>query len=549
MRIALLSNINIDPLKNSLEKIEYVISYISGYNRYFLDLLDKESELYKNDPDLIFIIIDLEELGNSQAQTEIGNLLNAVQIYQSIKIDSICIISFTGFMPDTTLTLLDSNSNNSLTENTISIYRMIKLFVSNKHNVLFLDLERLIRKYGTDACIDLKYWYLGRIKYSFDFFNLIANELDIIVNTYKGNSKKVLVLDLDNTLWGGIAGEDGIQGIKLSEEGMGKIYRDFQKSIKKLKSLGFLLAIVSKNNELDALEIINNHKMMVLKENDFIVKKINWENKVQNIIEISKDLNLGLESFVFIDDNPVERENIQSQLPEVSVPDFPSDIVELNKWFLSQVCYKYFSKLHLTAEDQKKHVLYQNNMSRKNEYQKLDPDDFLRKLNIEIDIYKNKNDNIQRIAQLTQKTNQFNFTTKRYTDKDILGFLNSDFHDIYSVLYTDKFGCEGIVAVIILNYSNDEAIIDTFLMSCRVIGRKIEYEILKSIADNISESLSIIKKIKGLYFPTPKNIIVKDVYLKAGFTFENDGEFIADIKTICNLKTDVSNFVNINMEE
>ena len=178
-------------------------------------------------------------------------------------------------------------------------------------------------------------------------FKKLAWEVRLLVDAYLGKSRKVLVLDLDNTLWGGVVGEVGINGIQLSEDGEGKIFRDFQKEVQKLLSLGVLLCVASKNNYTDAMEAIKTHSMMVLKEKDFVCFRINWNSKVQSLMEIADELSLGLDSFVFIDDNPVERELIRSSLPAVAVPDFASDKTSYKRWFIENVAYRYFLKLKL----------------------------------------------------------------------------------------------------------------------------------------------------------------------------------------------------------
>jgi FkbH-like protein len=258
-------------------------------------------------------------------------------------------------------------------------------------------------------------------------------------------------LDLDNTLWGGIIGEDGIEGIKLSEDGIGKVYRDFQFLIKGLKDIGIPLGIVSKNNINDAKEVFEKHPMMVLKFEDFIIKKINWNNKVDNIKEIAKELNLGVDSFVFIDDNPVERDIVRQYLPEVVVPDFPEkEITELPEWFINEIIYNYFARTTLTEEDKEKTEQYKSNLERKKLMKKLNIDDFIDSLKIKLNFYVNDKRFIERTAQQTQKTNQFNLTTRRYTVMDIEKFINSEEYIVFNLEYEDKFGNEGIIGTAIV---------------------------------------------------------------------------------------------------
>jgi FkbH-like protein len=357
-------------------------------------------------------------------------------------------------------------------------------------------------------------------------FQLIAQEIENMIFTYKGKVKKVLILDLDNTLWGGVIGEDG-PNVKLSNEGEGKIYQDFHKNVKRLKDFGVLLAINSKNNYTDAIEGLENPNSKLNKE-DFVIIKANWNDKVSNIKEIASELNLGLDSFVFIDDNAVERSLVKEYIPEIEVPDFPEDMNNYNSWFIKDVVYKFFPKFKLTKEDTAKIEQYKANIKRKKlETSSLDLGAFLESLNININFHIDDERFIERYAQMTQKTNQFNLTTKRYTINDIKNFISSDKFIVYAIDYEDKFLKEGIIGLAIVSLEETQAVLDTFLLSCRVLKRGVE----KALFDRVSMDLKEkgFKELIGLYYPTKKNIIVKDLFENYGFNKIDENKFIKEV--------------------
>jgi FkbH-like protein len=366
---------------------------------------------------------------------------------------------------------------------------------------------------------------LGGIKFSPKGERRIVDEINNIISSYLGKRKKCLVLDLDNTLWGGVIGEDGIEGIELSEFKEGSRYKDFQKRLKEIKDLGVILTIVSKNNEDDVKQVFKNHKHMVLQENDFSIKKINWKSKPQNIEEISRELNIGLDSMVFIDDNPAERDLVRQTLPEVYVPEFPRDTSKLVD-FMNEIYQKEFYAIRLTGEDLEKTNQYIQNAKRAELKSKVGSEkEFLKTLNTKIYIWKLREEDIARASQLSQKTNQFNLTTKRYTEKDFYNFLKSKDIDVYIASVEDKFGDNGKVVLVIISkdIKNRTAKIDTFLMSCRVMGRYIEDQIIDFIERKLRKEN--FENIISYYLPTKKNIPVKNLFDRLGYDVieEKDG--------------------------
>lgn len=538
--IALLSNINIEPIRGFLKSDE---SIFTGYNTYIADILNHKSVLYSDEVDKIFLFLDIEELlGDMLFKYPSDNSLSVFKnnldeifsfIYQLLikRNNAVLVINNVPFISATFISYLDTNSPDVTFRDFVKIYNnKLKQLKSDFSNALVLDWERIVLNEGINNLFDPKFWYLGRMKLNNKAFKLLSDEFSNLINSYKGKTQKVLIVDLDNTLWGGIAGEDGLNGIKISEDGIGKAFRDFQKLIKSLKEIGVILAINSKNNESDIDEIFQKNNMMILKYDDFIVRKINWNNKVQNLIEIASDLDLGLDSFVFIDDNPVERQLIKENLPEVCVPDFPSDISYVKSWFLEEVIYKYFTKVYFTHEDKNKTFQYLANAERKKLSKSLSIEDFIKSLNIKIKIYINLSKYKQRIAQLTQKTNQFNLTTKRYTETDIERFINSDNYTVFALGYEDKFNNEGIVGLVIILNDGESLEIDTFLLSCRIIGRDAEFVFLLKVLETFKEKN--IKKVNAVYIKTKKNGIAESFYSDAGLFTENKTDYSVDYEKL-----------------
>lgn len=387
------------------------------------------------------------------------------------------------------------------------------LFEAEKrhNNLKVIDYSEFTRHYPVSDLIDWKFYFISQMginpKLTKDFQAWWQRKLDSLAL----KRKKCIVLDLDNTLWGGVLGEDGINGIKIGGDYPGKAFAFFQKSLLQLSKSGIILTVCSKNNEADVLEAWDKNPFMVLKKEHFAAYRINWTDKATNIKELANELNLGLDSFVFIDDNPTERELIKQMLPTVAVPEFPAQPYELPVFF-KKVVEDYFKVYSITEEDKKKTEQYKANAARvQAQHSFTDFESFLESLDIQIAIEAANEFNIPRIAQMTQKTNQFNLTTKRYTDADLKSFLVNGWK-IWCISVADRFGDNGITGCIMIN--GDE--IDTFLLSCRILGKGIEKAFIKRIMALLKESG--VTTVKASYLPTTKNAQVADFYDYSGFT-------------------------------
>lgn len=388
---------------------------------------------------------------------------------------------------------------------------------SQYSNVKVLDIREFARQYPTHELIDWKFYFISQMgmnpKLSKPFKSWFERKMESVAL----KRKKCLVLDLDNTLWGGVLGEEGIDGIQIGGDYPGKAFLYWQEALHQLAKSGVILTVCSKNNEQDVLDAWEKNPFIILKKDAFSAYRINWQDKATNIKELATELNIGLDSMVFVDDNPTERELIKQVLPMVAVPDFPEQPYMFPDFFKLLVN-EYFKVYSVTDEDRKKTEQYKANAARANAQASFaDFDSFLESLDIQITIEKANEFNIQRIAQMTQKTNQFNLTTKRYTDADVKGFVETGWK-IWCISVADKFGDNGITGCVMVNGNE----IDTFLLSCRILGKGIEIAFAKKIMAMLQENGTRVLAAK--FLPTAKNAQVKDFYEKCGFTCVAENE-------------------------
>lgn len=509
MNVALLSNVNVLTIAEKANK--FANTYTPpGYNTWMTELLDNNSGINQKDIDVIVFLLDGTSLVNEAMNPR--ELVEKFEVIESfakthpnigIVVNTIDVIDYLpkpiSEFPSARDLQLQWNKN---------------LKKSNTKNLNWFDLVELISIYGRKKMYSNKGWYLGNIRFSNFGDDIILNEIRKVLKGFVGIRKKCIVLDLDNTLWGGVIGEDGIDGISLSNIKEGSQYYLFQKQLKRLKELGVLLAICSKNNPDDAIEVMKKHPSMVLKEEDFVSMKINWKTKVENISELAQELNIGLDSILFLDDSKFERESVKNQLPEVIVPEFPEDTTKLPNWF-TNIQKEYFMFILVTEEDTRKTEMYRSQMKR--EYlKKTTPklDEYLKSLQMKQRIWFVTEKDIPRAAQLTQKTNQFNLTTRRYTEFDIRRMVESDDYIVLMSSMRDKFGDNGKIALMIIEKA-DKVKIDTFLMSCRVMGRYIENQFVDYVENMLSEMG--IEEIEAEYIPTKKSVPVKDFWDSLGY--------------------------------
>jgi FkbH-like protein len=329
-----------------------------------------------------------------------------------------------------------------------------------------------------------------------------------------GRVAKALVVDLDNTLWGGVVGEDGLDGIQVGPEYPGAAYLALQRAIQALRHRGVLLAVASKNNPDEALDALDRHPGMLLRSGDFAALRINWNDKARSLREIAEELNIGVDSLAFLDDNPAEREQVRLELPEVTVVELPSDPMGYARALAD--C-PVFERLSLTREDQQRGRLYEDQRQRADlQRASASLEDFLRSLEMEMSMGPVEPASVRRVAQLTQKTNQFNLTTRRYSEQEIDALASDPGARVYQVQVRDRFGDNGLVGVAITRRGADAWEIDTLLLSCRVIGRAVESAMLARLSDDARAAGAT--RLCGWFLPTAKNAPASDFYPSHGFS-------------------------------
>lgn len=378
-----------------------------------------------------------------------------------------------------------------------------------------VDVAGLAILAGQDAWHAGRYWHTAKMPFAPNCVPMYAHRLVTLLSALQGKSRRVLVLDLDNTLWGGVIGDDGLEGIVLGgANALGGAHAAIQKMALQYRARGVLLTIASKNTKEVALEAIRSHPEMVLREDDITAFEINWERKSNSIRAMSELLNLGLEAFVFIDDNPAERKEVRDALPMVAVPDLPRDPGD---WIPVIQAAGYFEQLALSEEDVQRTEYYRGNLKRAALHSTVrDEGEFLQSLKMEMAIAPFDGAGRKRIAQLIAKSNQFNLTTRRYSEAEIADLQADPGALTMQVRLSDIFGDNGMISVLICRTGRAIWEIDTWLMSCRVLGRGVEQVLLARLVDEARRKGATA--LRGIYIPSPKNGIVADHYEKLGFT-------------------------------
>lgn len=538
IRVALLGSFTLNGLAETLivkcaEMKVQCTTYVGGYNQYNQEILNSDSDLYKFKPDISLLFIDTRALlgeiyhhpysipaheRKKIVDEKLKHILDLVNSFCNKTKSKLVLANFD----------IPTFSSHGIYESKVDygFHRMItdlniKLEESmlDSDSVYVYNFAKFVSKYGEANVFDYKQFFFGDMKIALDYIPYLAHDLMSYIIGYLGISKKCIVLDLDNTLWGGVVGEDGFNGIKLGPEPPGNAFMEFQKTLLSLYQRGIILAINSKNNYDDAIKVIKEHPYMILRENNFACLKINWNDKVTNMKEIANELNIGLDSLVFFDDDPVNREYMKMNLPQVLTKDLtddPSQYAGLVKNMNE------FSVLNITQEDQQRGRMYvEKRMRDELEQSALDLESFLKQLELRVSIKKANEFNTPRISQLTLKTNQFNLTTKRYQESDIKKFAEDKNYLVGCAQVEDKFGDNGITGAFIVHKENQkEWFIDTFLLSCRVMGREVEKGIIGYILNKARESGA--ERVKAQFIPSQKNKPIEDFLPKCGFQKEGD---------------------------
>ena len=458
MRLALLSNVTVEILAGMLKR-KHSIWMPSGFGAWVQTALAPPEELREFGPEFVFLLLDRShsEVDAEQARHAQDGLRTAFP----------------------------------------------------QAAVLEIDLADLADEAGGGRFYDYKMWKLAAMPWSLAGLHAIAGEIERLAAMGRTGRKKVLALDFDNTLWSGVIGEDGAAGIVP--------YGDFQREIKRLKETGVLLVALTKNNVAD-VEPVWSDPRMVLKKDDFVALRIDWGDKCANLREVAQELNLGTDSFVFVDDNPAERAQMAVVCPEVIVPDFPEDSASLPA-FMRRIGRLYFPVLHLTDEDRQKTAQYQAEAARRTFAEGMSVEEYLRGLELWTEVHEIRDGEIPRVAQLSQKTNQFNVCTNRYTVEDIRRFAEDGAYHLMTAHAGDRFGEQGLVAFVLAHVDGSEAEIVDWVMSCRAMNRTLEYAVENEVEKAlVKDGVTVLR---ATHRPTPKNAPVAKLFERFGFAEES----------------------------
>ena len=516
---------------------EYPLAVLDAdYDQMEAQLLDPNSEVYTSKPDYILLFASFEKLKNrfydtvpaERPQFAAREMERFTGLWQAISANCSAKILMFDF-PDAEDNIFGSYALRTPASLGFQLRKLNLLFsetiAERFPNVYPIALGNIQTACGRAEFFEDRTWYLAKMAVRTDTLPAVAARVLDTITALAGRVKKCVIVDLDNTIWGGVIGDDGIDGIQLGELGDGPAFSALQRWLLELKRRGILLAVCSKNNDDTAREPFEKHPEMILRLDDFAMFVANWENKAENIRTIQKTLNIGMDSLVFLDDNPFERNLVREMLPEVTVPELPEDPsavpVYLNSLHL-------FEAVSFSEEDAARTAQYQAEASRTAAQATFSSyEDYLKALEMKAEILPFDSFHYPRIAQLTQRSNQFNLRTVRYSESDIAKIAqNPEYLTRYMTL-KDKFGEHGLISVVICQrQSADTLFIDTWLMSCRVLRRGVEECLFDAIVKMAADAG--FRYLAAEYLPTAKNKMVADFYETMGMTPLGDGKYILE---------------------
>lgn len=520
MKVAVISNHNSEIFSKFIRN-DFSLMNSVGYGSLYSDFINPSSELHSFKPDYCLLLVDGKDLCTTLLdgvynETTIDNFFKSIVRFQEQSPQTKILISNIDFFCK-----IDFQFNKPLVEIETAWERFLATYCDQEKLFRF-DLKSIIALEGQHLFYDNLAWSFGGIKYTDKANRLIVKKFEEFVDIHRHGRKKCLVLDLDNTLWGGVVGETGSNGVTLARTGIGSNFYDFQVAVKNIKKSGIVLCICSKNNYDDAAEVFEKNDNCFLSLDDFVLTKINWENKYSNIQKIAEELNIGLDSIVFVDDSPIERDQVKTFLPTVAVPEFPNDDLMLSV-FADEIYHKYFFPFEVTEEDAKKTQMYKEGFKRiesKNSF--TDYEAYCLDLKSKIDIMLVDDSNVDRAFQLLQKTNQFNLTTKRHSIDLMKKMIVDERYQVYICKMSDRFGDNGLSCVVIVDNLSDVPVLDSFAMSCRVMGRFLEDSILDAVEEICLKSGK--KRLGASFVPTKKNKPVEMFFERNGYAVTDNFE-------------------------
>jgi len=547
-RAFLLRSFTVEPIIPLLRAAAFVNGIdltvqVGDFNAYAQEILDPASRLYEFAPDLGIwalqtrdVAPELWEQYADLSSTETQHIISRVvtlfrDLLQAFRSHSQAplIVHTLDTPPYLSQGVLDHQAETSQAAAVAQINDALRSLAKTHHGVYILDYNALVARHGRARWYDERKWLTMRMPIAAEQLVHVANEWLRFIHPLVGKVCKVLVTDLDNTLWGGVVGEDGIEGITLSADYPGAAYRAVQRVMLDLYYRGVILAICSKNNLADATAVLENHPGMLLRPQHFAALRINWNDKVENLRAIAAELNVGIDSLAFLDDNPVERARVRAELPAITVIEIADDPMAYARTLRDTPV---FERLALSNEDRERGQYYAEQRQRLDLEQSVTSlEGFYEALRQEVKIAPVTPQTLVRVAQLTQKTNQFNLTTRRYTEQQIAEMAASLDWRVYALSVKDRFGDNGLVGIAITRDTGEVSEIDTLLLSCRVIGRTVETALLAFL---VEQSRSRGKRrLQGWFIPTKKNTPAREFYATHKFTplTERNGEILWSIDT------------------
>jgi UDP-4-amino-4,6-dideoxy-N-acetyl-beta-L-altrosamine N-acetyltransferase len=537
--IVFLSKSNVDFLSKQFiqtAKKYNIDAKVTNYHfgNYMLDVNDPLSDLRREKIDFLFFLETMESFIDFGSVFSLNNLdllskqwddyLKNIKLIRA-KINGIIFIGTPVFIESFPVSAnLASEENKRLLEFKSSLEKKLVKFVETIENTYTLDLNHIIQRTGRNKSNPSKYKYLARAPFSFEFNRCLIDNIIGLILSLNQKTARVIALDLDNTLWGGVIGDDGINGIQLGGDYPGNVFRTLQALFLSIKERGFLLVVCSKNTESIAIDAIESHPEMLISMDDLVTYKINWMPKINNMREISSEIGINIDSICFIDDSPVERNEVRYFAPEVFVPELPE---EISSWPEYIINLPELTMFNITDEDKSRSESYKIR-SKINEYTNstLEREKYLSSLEMSLSFEPCSKTNSYRILQLINKTNQFNTTTKRYNTQEFEKIIKD--YQCFGVRLIDNAGSDEIIGVIILNIESTNCDVDSFLLSCRVLGREIEAAILAWLCKYLSARN--IRKLSGKIIPTKRNDPVLDLYSKYGFREKDNLSFELNLK-------------------
>lgn len=519
--VRILSNITVnqlqDPLLSAMRLSGVDATVTPGnYDNIFQDSLTVEA----GDVVIVFwevcnLVPDFHKKVDGLTHSEFNDIIHRAQVSLGAVIKNLSKASLVIFNEFTSAVF---NASTPAQENLSRAARLLNGYLfSNvsQANLVTVDLHSVFNALSVRQSADLRFYALGKALYTFEFFKYYCNEILPYINAVTGRTKKALVLDCDNTIWKGILGEDGFDKIEMSPTtAEGAVYHEIQSIARLLAGKGVIIGLCSKNNAHEVEKVLADHPGQLLRHDDISVVKCNWQEKSANLVAIAAELNIGLDSIVFVDDSPYEIEFVRQNLPMIDVLSVPENLFEFPLMLRRKA--RWFWRFAQTEEDRNKASQYKQQSLRLEFLQRFSTlQEYLKGLELEVEISRNKMDEAPRVAQLCQKTNQFNVRPVRYTEQDIFELMNDGCADVFALSVSDKFGDNGLTGVCVVRYSADDAFLDSFLLSCRIIGRHLEFQFMQFVLSAVKESG--VKQVRAEYQRTERNGQVADFFEQCSF--------------------------------